>query len=76
MIFFSKFELVLAVSAFFHSQALFSVYVFGWNKEYILDNISCSLSPEGLEKAYSDFSNNTFPTDTGIINLLHYIWGI
>ena len=38
-IFFSKFELVLAVSALFHGQVLFFVYVFCWNNEYILGNI-------------------------------------
>ena len=31
-------------------------------------------SAEVLEKAFIDFSNNTFPKETGIINLLHYIW--
>ena len=34
------------------------------------------LSPEGLEKTYVDFSNNTFSTDRGIINLFQYIWEI
>ena len=37
--FFSKFELVFAVSAFFHDQLLFLVYVFYWNNEHILRNI-------------------------------------
>ena len=32
------------------------------------------LGPEGLEKTYTDFSNNTFPIDKVIINLFHYIW--
>ena len=31
-------------------------------------------SAEGLEKAFIDFSNNTFPKETGIINLLYYMW--
>ena len=34
------------------------------------------MSPEGLESTYIDFANNTFPKDTSIINLFHYIWGI
>ena len=34
------------------------------------------MSPKGLEKTFIDFSNNTFTIDTGIINLLHYIWGL
>ena len=34
------------------------------------------LGPEGLEKIYTDFSNNTFPIDKVIINLFHYIWWI
>ena len=34
------------------------------------------LSSKGLEKTYIDFSNNTFPIDTCITNLFHYIWGI
>ena len=29
------------------------------------------MSPEGLEETYIDFSNNKFPTDTGIMNLSH-----
>ena len=32
--------MVFAVSAFFHDQMLFFVYVFCWNNEYILDNVS------------------------------------
>ena len=31
------------------------------------------LSPEGLQKTYIDFSNNTFPIDTVTINVFHYI---
>ena len=37
--FFSKFELAFALPALFHNQALFFVYVFCWNNEYMLDNI-------------------------------------
>ena len=29
-----------------------------------------------FRKNFFDFSNNTFPIQTGIINLFHYIWGI
>ena len=31
------------------------------------------LSTESLEKTFIDFSNKTFPIDTGIKNLVHYI---
>ena len=34
------------------------------------------MSPEGLEKTFIDFYNNTFLIETGIINLFHYIRGI
>ena len=27
------------------------------------------MSPEGLEETYTDFSNNKFPIDTGIMSL-------
>ena len=33
-------------------------------------------SPEGLKKTYTEFSNNTFPIDTGFMNLFYYIWKI
>ena len=29
-----------------------------------------------VEKTFIDFSNKTFPIETSIINLFHYIWGI
>ena len=38
--FFSKFELIFVVSALFNDQVLFILYVFCWNNEHILDNIS------------------------------------
>ena len=38
--FFSKFDLVSAVSVLFHEQVLYFMYAFCWNNEYILDNIS------------------------------------
>ena len=38
--FFSKLELVLAMSELFHDQVLFFVYVFCWNNEYILSNVN------------------------------------
>ena len=34
--FFSKFELVFAVSVLFHEQVLLFVHIFCWNNEYIL----------------------------------------
>ena len=37
----------------------------------ILLTILVYLSQEGLKKTNIDFSNNTFPIDTGIINLYH-----
>ena len=33
-------------------------------------------SSEGLEKTYIDFPSNTFPIDTVIINIFHYVWEI
>ena len=38
--FFSKLELVLAMSELFHDQVLFFVYAFCWNNEYILSNVN------------------------------------
>ena len=38
--FFSKFELVFAVSALFYDQVLFFVNVFCWSNEHNLDNFS------------------------------------
>ena len=38
--YFSKFELVFAVSVIFHEQVLFLVLIFCWKNEYILDIIS------------------------------------
>lgn len=32
--------------------------------------------PEDLEQTFIDISNNTFPMETGIANLFHYIWGM
>ena len=54
----------------FSRPGLFFLCVFCWKNDYIFDK-----SPEGLEKALIDFSHSKFPTDTGIINLFHYIWG-
>ena len=58
------------MTALFHDEVLFLVYLFSRNNECILQNTK---SPEGLEKTYIDFSNNTFPIDPGIIN---YVWGL
>ena len=44
------------MSDFFHDQVFFFVYVFSWNNEYILANISL----KGSQKSYINFSNNTF----------------
>ena len=38
--FFSKFELVFAVAVLFQDQVLFFVYVFCWNNEYVIENLS------------------------------------
>ena len=65
---FSKFELVFAVSAYFHNQVLFFVCVFSWNNEYILDNIS-RIRVQRILKAYIHFANNILPIDTVILNL-------
>ena len=64
-----------AVSALFHEQVVFFVYVLCWKNEYILSNISAE-GPEGLEKTYIHFSKNIFLIGTVIINLVNYIWGI
>ena len=65
--------LYIFMSALFQDQVLFFLHVSFWKNEYyVLDN----LSPEGLEKTFIDFSNDTFLIETGIINLVHYIWGI
>ena len=56
-----------SVSTFSQPGVIF-LYVFGWKNEYILDNKS-NLCPEGLEKTFVDFSNNTFQIEMGIINL-------
>ena len=36
----------------------------------------CWNNAESLEKTSIDFSNKTFPIETGIVNVFHYIWGI
>ena len=65
--------LYIFMSALFQDQVLFFLHVSFWKNEYyVLDNIS----PKGLEKTFIDFSNDTFLLATGIINLVHYIWGI
>ena len=58
LLFCSQFELAFGMSALFHNQVLLFMYVFCWNNEYILENISCvwALNPEGLEKHYLDAS--------------------
>ena len=65
--------MAFAVLALFHDQMLFFLYAFCWKNDYILDSY---FSPEGLEKKFIDFSNNTFPIKAGIINFFHYICGI
>ena len=62
-----------SASTFSQPDALF-LHVFFWNIEYILDNIS--RNPGGLEKNSYWLFKNTFPIETDIINLFHYIWGI
>ena len=69
--FFSKLELVFAVSTLFCSVnskqgvsfcAFFVFFVFCWNNEYILE------SRGFRKKTYIDFCNNAFPINTAIIN--------
>ena len=69
-IFFSIFELVFAVSALFHDQLLFFCVssVGKMNTCLILIVVFKSRS---FRKFFFDFSNNTFPIETGVINLFH-----
>ena len=57
----------------FHDQLLFFVFVFCWNNEYILDNISRICVQKVQIK---NFSDNTFPIRTCIINLFPNTWEI
>ena len=54
----------------FSGRDVLFVYVFCWNIEYILGN----MSQEVFEKFYIQFSNNTFPTFTVITNSNNYAW--
>ena len=75
LFFFSKLELVYAVSAVFQDQVSFFAclllekWIYPWQCQSYM-------SPEGLEKIFNDFSSSTFLIKTGIINLFDYIWGI
>ena len=71
--FFSKVELVFTVSAFFHEQMLFFVFVLCQNNEYILGNTS-RIWVRVKKLRLIDFSNNTFPIDAVVVNLNNYIW--
>ena len=42
-------KLSFAVSALFHDQVLFFVYVFCWKNEYILDSFS-RISPAAIQE--------------------------
>ena len=61
--------------ALFHDQ-LFCFCMSSAGKTNISLTILVLFESKGLEKAFIDFSNNTFPIETAVINLLHYIWGI
>ena len=71
--FFSKVELAFTVSALFHEQMLFFVYVLCQNNEYILGNTSRIWVRE-KKLTLIDFSNNTFPIDAVVVSLANYIW--
>ena len=71
--FFSKVELVFTVSAFFHEQMLFFVFVLCQNNEYILGNTT-RIWVRVKKLRLIDFSNNTFPIDAVVVNLNNYIW--
>ena len=58
--------MAFAVLALFHDQMLF----------FCMSSVGKMISPEGLEKKFIDFPNNTFPIKAGIINFFHYICGI
>ena len=63
------------MSTLFHDQVFLCMSSVG---EYM--NISLKIlvvfESARFKKTYIDFSNNTFPIDTCIINLFRYIWGI
>ena len=65
--------LVFKVSAYFHNQMLFFVYILCQNNEYILGNTSRIWVRE-KKITLIDFSNNTFPIDAVVVNLDNYIW--
>ena len=62
-----------SVSTFLRSNNVF-LYVFCRKIEYILDHIS-RVWVQKVCNFFFDFPNNTFPIETGIINLFHYVWG-
>ena len=75
---FPKFELVFTLSVLFHDQVLYFLDVFCWkNKKInIYLTILVMFQSRMFRKRLINFSNNTFPIKTGIINLFHYIWEI
>ena len=58
--FFSKFELVLAVSVLFHEQLLFFVYIFCWNNEYILLTLLVVFESRAFRKNLDSFFRDIF----------------
>ena len=68
--FFQNSNWFLQYQHFFTTRCYF-LYVFCWKNEYILHDIS-----RIWVKKVNDFSNDTLPIDTGIINLFHYMWGV
>ena len=67
--FFSRSELVLAVSALFHDQVLF------FSRKINISFIMLVVFQfRSFRETFIDFSNNIFSIETGITNLLHSIF--
>ena len=58
--FFSKFELVFAVSVLFHEQVLFFVHIFCWNNEYILLTLLVVFESRAFRKKLHSFFRDIF----------------
>ena len=68
--FFSIFKLVFAVSALFHDQLLFFCMCSVGKMNTCLTLI-VPFKSRSFRKIFFDFFNNTFPIETGVINLFH-----
>ena len=68
---------IFAASAFFHFYFIFLFFfcMSSVGKMNIFLTIVVVLESRSLEKTFIDFSNNTFPIETGIIDLFYYISG-